>query len=71
MCRDRCVGTPRNVPDPNWANVWCLPSGSTTLCAAWAPPLKRTTAWTGSRELAWEPSREHSQSTTVPLPASP
>lgn len=63
MKRDRWVGTPRRVPEPNWAKVWWRPSVVTTLCAAWAPPLKRTTARTGP--LA------QSRSTTVPLPASP
>lgn len=39
-----------NVPEPNWANVWCRPSAATTLCAACAPPLNRTTASTGDAE---------------------
>jgi hypothetical protein len=63
MKRDRWVGTPWNVPDPNCANVWCRPAGVTTLCAACAPPLNRITAVTGSAA--------QSASTTVPLPASP
>ncbi len=59
MSRDRCVRTPGvNVPEPNWANVWCRPSGVTTLCAACAPPLNRTTAATGDDAQRW--------STTVP-----
>ncbi len=63
MNRDRWVGTPCKVPDPNWANVCDRPSAVTTLCAACAPPLNRITAGTG--RVA------QSQSTTVPLPASP
>ena len=66
MYRDRKVLVPGvKVPEPNWANGCGVPSGARTWCAAWAPPLKRTTAWTGLRALA------QSQSTIVPLPASP
>ena len=72
MNRDRWVRTPGvKVPEPNWANVWCRPSVVTTLCAAWAPPLNRTTAWTGRPPLNPAPPGEQTQSATEPFPESP
>ncbi len=81
MYLDRNVRVPGvNVPEPNWANGcaragWRVPRAS-TWCAAWAPPLKRTTAWTGRSDAlpaarAASAARAQSQSTIVPLPASP
>src|SRR5882757_35915 len=61
-CRDRNVRTPCRVPEPNWWKV-CSRRPSTTVCAAWAPPLNRTTAATGPAP--------HRASTTAPLPSSP
>ena len=40
MNRDRWVGTPCNVPEPNWANVWCRPSGSDHVVRGLRSPVE-------------------------------
>src|SRR5262245_56151672 len=61
--RERKVAAPRSVPAPKWLNTWRRPSAATTVCPAWAPPLKRITAASGSPATT--------VSTTRPLPSSP
>src|SRR5215813_7983790 len=61
--RERNVAAPRKVPAPKWLKTWRRPSSATTVCPAWAPPLKRITVASGSRATM--------VSTAKPLPSSP
>jgi hypothetical protein len=72
MNRERKVRVPSaKVPEPNWANGCAAPLGARTWWAACAPPLKRTTASTGRLRARSRVPGAQSQSTIVPLPASP